>query len=37
MHDYRGENFILVWDSITEDLPGLKEELKKLEIYRGYE
>lgn len=30
VHDYEGVNFSLVWSIIDEDLPALKEELKKL-------
>ena len=30
VHDYEGVNLQLIWEIITEDLPGLKQELDKL-------
>ena len=30
VHDYEGVNLILVWEIISEDLPQLKEQLKRI-------
>lgn len=30
VHDYMGVDMTIVWDTISEDLPGLKNELEKI-------